>query len=202
MTRARDLASLGDNTSKLEQAGLIQVIPTSVTKGASGSGSVDSKGNVTFSGTESIALNSIFTSSYQNYRILITITAKSVSDDVRMRLKTGGTDVTASNYSRAGYYSYTSGTSGHQGESAVANWGLGGVNSAAPGRTSIAIDLFNPFVAQETTGTVLTSNQDSTGYRWISLAILHDLTNAYESFTVLANSGTFSGTIRVYGYNQ
>ena len=84
MSRARDLASLGDNTSKLEQQGLVQIVPSSITKGASGSASVDSKGNVTFSGTESVRFNSVFSSSYQNYFAVYQILMKYIDNSYNL----------------------------------------------------------------------------------------------------------------------
>jgi hypothetical protein len=55
-------------------AGLVQIVPSSVTV-ASGSGSANGNGAVEFSGCSSISLNGIFSSSYDNYRILISASA-------------------------------------------------------------------------------------------------------------------------------
>ena len=196
MTRARDLASLGDNTSKLEQAGLIQVIPTGVAKGASGSASVDSKGNVTFSGTESISLGTVFTSTYDNYRIIFFGTLSTGSNQT-LRLRASGSD-------NSGATSYRSQQGTFGGSSAAAkrndtsafnlNYDSGG--SEPP---YYAIDIFRPY---STDAVKVISGM---GYKSAQADLTYGaLTSStqFDGFSIITSTGTMSGTIRVYGYNQ
>jgi hypothetical protein len=67
-----DVSKLSDGVGTNLTPGLTQIIPTSVSVG-SGSGTVSAGGAVTFSGATSISLNGAFTSTYQNYRLLIYI---------------------------------------------------------------------------------------------------------------------------------
>jgi hypothetical protein len=204
MTRARDLASLGDNTSKLEQQGLVQVVATSVTKGASGSASVDSKGNVTFSGTESIALIGIFTSTYENYKIVVTFSDATADGQIWFKLRAGATD------NSSGYYW---GTVGRNAAGTVYNnyaandtGGFFVVNADAgqPDIVSAEITLFNPQLARKTKFIGNAAGAENAGNITSFFgAGSHNATTAYDSVNFYNTSGgTLSGTIRVYGYNQ
>ena len=201
MTRARDLASLGDNTTKLEQQGLVQVIASSVTKGASGSASVDSKGNVTFSGTESIALNSVFNSTYQNYLMVFNGTT-SAAELVNFRMRLGATDATGANYQRAGAYRVTNEAIG----------GLGAINQTSafmPVLTGtgtnkyFTVNILNPFEAKPTIIYGKGADcQAGASFSMIDISAQHDLSNSYDGIILYPGSGTITGTARVYGYNQ
>ena len=199
MTRARDLANLGDNTSKLEQASLIQIVATSVAKGASGSASVDSKGNVTFSGTESISVNGVFSSTYDAYYITFAATATGLSS---YRNRLSGTDASgATDYQFQYKGTYGAGTDlsgGSTGASSV-NY-FGNVNSG----TQIIYTQFwlnNVAKADVTTGNLMTLYNDGSNRHARTGNLWHTLSTAYDGFSII-NSGTMSGTIRVYGHNQ
>jgi hypothetical protein len=64
MTRSRQTADWGS------RAGLAKIVPSSVAVG-SGTGSSDTTGKVTFSGASTVSLNGVFTSSYRNYKIIV-----------------------------------------------------------------------------------------------------------------------------------
>jgi hypothetical protein len=201
MTRARDLASLGDNTTKLEQAGLIQIIPTSVTKGASGSGSVDSKGNVTFSGTESIALNGIFSATYDNYKIVASFNTPSADTYLSFKLRNSGTD-TSTAYYWSSYETKTDGVSNvRTGSNETRVWG----NATDSGNTysySYNVEVQNPFLNVKTDYTWVSRGFTSTGTNLTTYGGGSRDASIQDSFTFYVESGTFAGTIRIYGYNQ
>jgi len=199
MTRARDLANLGDNTSKVEQQGLVQIIATSVAKGASGSASVDSKGNVTFSGTESVSLNGVFSSTYQNYRIQINGTNASALLNWQAKMRLSGTDSTASYYSSEFWVS-SAGSTGIG--SYVNNGGFFQINTNdnSNGACPTWFDIFRPFDAAITN--VLGQGYDGSAGKSKYFGGLHNVSTSYDGLTIACNTGTISGTIRVYGYNQ
>ena len=66
MTRSRQTADWGS------RAGLAKIVPSSVAVG-SGTGSANSLGTVTFSGASSVSLNGCFSSTYDNYRLMLNI---------------------------------------------------------------------------------------------------------------------------------
>ena len=198
MTRARDLSSLGDNTSKLEQQGMVQVIASSVTKGASGSASVDSKGNVTFSGTESISLNGVFSSTYENYRVLFKGSLATGSGDLKLRLRADGSNNTTSNYF---YYGVAGGgiTVTSFGSSFQSEILLGSTSTVDP--DFFVLDFMNPQLSSN--ATVLVGNYVYSGNGTIrNLYAAQSQFISFDGFSIYPASSTISGKITVYGYNK
>jgi hypothetical protein len=203
MTRARDLASLGDNTTKLEQQGLVQVVASSVTKGASGSASVDSKGTITFSGTESIALNGVFTSTYQNYRLFVNITLQSANADFNARLRVSNADNSVADYSYSGLELPTGGSVTLDAAAGTTLWKLGENYNNYDDFMGISIDLLSPQASSNTKFNSQTFGGTTAGA--FSTYIFSGVFNAptsFDSINFYPASGTVTGTIRVYGYNQ
>jgi hypothetical protein len=206
MTRSRDLANLGDNSSKLEQQGLVQLVASSVTKGASGSASVNSKGVVTFSGTEFISLNSVFSSSYTIYKLLINLDSNSADATIYLKMRSGTTDASGSNYNLGRDQINRTGaaiTSVAQND-VNTGFSLGQVDGQIPGHyLGVDITLHYPFVTSTTlmnyVGTYI--GTDSNVYSSAG-AGLHTPATSYDGVSLIASSGTITGNILVYGYNQ
>lgn len=173
-------------------AGLVQVVPTSVAVG-SGSGSVDGNGTVTFSGASSISLNNCFSSIFNNY-VLIVSSSLSASAETRMRLRTSGTDATGTNYdfySNAFTTTFNNQSSGSGQTSAYIN--------GSSSKMIFQFHIYDPFNATDTVfnayGNVSTTNTiASSGY--------HGLSTSYDGITIYRSSGTMTGSIQVYGYRK
>lgn len=176
----------------VQPGGLAKVIPSSVAVG-SGSGSVDSNGTVTFSGASSVSLNSCFSSTYDNYRILINVTG-SADDNTNFRLRVGGVDnSTASSYTRQFLRADSTTVSG-----GVLAQSFGFLGDTFTTGGTFAIDIFSPFL---TTRTKLLSHNFRAAGAILFIGVDHNQTVSYDGFTIIANSGTITGTARVYGYN-
>jgi hypothetical protein len=155
-----------------------------------------------FSAVAAVSLTAdTFTTTYNNYRLHITLTAKTVSDSVNIRLRAAGTDATGSNYVRSGFEAKV-GTFGNISSAATTLWDLGSVNSAAANRTLYALDIANIKLAQPTVLTGTAAVQDPTNFAMYGYSFLHDLATAYDSLTIYVTSGTFTGSVSVYGYNK
>jgi hypothetical protein len=198
MTRARDLASLGDNTTKLEQQGLVQVIPTSVTVG-SGSGSVNSKGTISLSGVSSAKINGCFSSTYDNYKITVAglNTATTGVAGISFRFVKSTVEST-SNYFYTFIYAGNSGGPSRTYAGSQSIWSAGALGDY---ESSVIWDIIEPFKAASRTNyygnyTGVASTNNEMGI----VNGFHTLTDSYDGFSF--SCGTFTGTIRVYGYNQ
>ena len=203
MTRARDLASLGDNTSKLEQQGMVQIIASSVTKGASGSASVNSKGVVTFSGTESISINGVFSSTYTNYKVLVSIDSSTSTGhgNLQFRFGTSGTPNSNTNYNSKGLY-FDSGSPGGLEQSGAGKIGFGYLEfspSANTGTKASVVDILNPFETKQTYAFVQGFGNQ---FRYCVSNVLFDATTSFTDFYIFPNSNGITGTARIYGYNN
>ena len=179
--------------------GLIKVVPTSVTVG-SGSSSVDVNGNITFSGASSISIIGCFTSTYDNYRIVVdpggtSASVSSVNFDLLNNTTPAGT----------GWYVlevYNVNTSGP-----TRVWYSNSANNPEPFyagdyTSSGTMDIFKPFLVSRTnfisdTVAIATNNTASNSCSGAQFSV-----GSWNGFRLTATSGTFTGTLRIYGYNQ
>lgn len=145
-----------------------------------------------FSASASTSVNDVFSTTYDNYKIVIYTSADS-DRDILLRLRVGGTDnQTASSYlwhrqaSFAGTALLADNTNSY--------WNIGASGTAA--KYPQIVELGNPFIA-EATGIAATGGRHGltqviTGY--------HNQNTSYTGFTILPNSGNLTGKVSVYGY--
>jgi len=150
-----------------------------------------------FTTASSVSVNNCFSSLYENYQIIFDGYG-STALALNLRMRSSGTDATASNYNwqelNAGGTSVT-----------------GTLSTSIPqhyfGRTdtgrNVAQQLVSgPFAAEETRFQSFSNyaNGASVGVQ-IHFGN-HAIATSYDGFTLIASSGTFTGTIRVYGYRN
>jgi hypothetical protein len=152
-----------------------------------------------FTTQSSISLDNVFTSAYENYRIIITITAKSTNGHMSLRFRAGGSDNTTSNYNFGGLLGRTTQTTSNFGGSGAAAiiWGFSNAS-----QTFSALDVVNPEIALNTQVTTTSHGGDLT--TWFSVNGSGNFTtNAqFDGITFFPATGTFSGNIKVYGYRN
>jgi hypothetical protein len=195
MTRARDVSSRG---------GLTQVIPTSISVG-SGSGSVGANGSMIFTGASSISINNCFTSTYTSYQIVLLITSGSATGHFYSRLRVSGSDNSTSVYNSTFVYSVNNSTT-----SVVENvlnqdkFQLG-YNETSARNNFLNMHIINPQIVEHT-GFVMQSNRNAATGSNILVSYngggQFANTTAFDGFTLFPASGTLTGTLKVYGYNN
>lgn len=156
----------------------------------------------TFSSTSSVSLNNCFTSTYDNYRFVYNITAFSATTDYILgRLRSSGTDNSSVEYYAPRVLGNGSTVTS---DNATANGFVVGVGSSAyPTAPHGEFDLIRPNIAEFTKISSMSSYLSTGGVpSCYSVAGCHVNATAYDGFTLAAASGTFSGTIRVYGYRN
>jgi hypothetical protein len=180
MTRSRDLANLGDNSSALENQGLVFINTTA------------------FSAVSSVSLpDNTFTTTYDNYRMMFQGVA-STNNDLNIRMRAAGVDASGANYNAQ--FVLGNGTSVSAARSANATSGR--LFEILVANCIASIDIYNPALA------VATSMFTSMGARPnSSIAIKiettgHTLETAYDSMTFIPTSGTITGSVQVYGYKK
>lgn len=196
------ISAAGTSTWSNPVQGLTQVIPTSVAVG-SGSGSVDANGAVTFSGASSISLNSCFNSTYDNYRILVKFTAQATSNaDYNLRMRLSGTDASGSDYFKGSWLNYfNSGTLNANNQNAATSILISGNVTSSVSAYNV-LDILTPFLTQKT-GIVGSGQGENPTYSFANgFSGIHNLTTSYDGFTIFASAGTFTGTLRIYGYRN
>lgn len=193
-----------DGVAALSSMGLKNVVPTSVQVG-SGSATVNANGTVTFSGASSVSLNGVFSSTYTNYRIVLDFTGSSANTSTQLRLRKAGTDYSGAQYNFGGLgMRSNSTTSSFVGVSAT-TWSLSWINGPAAGAGSSGgtVDVFNPYGNSYQKIVASMVGGDAT-----SMAGIYVGGNCFSSqaandgFTLQVASGTFNGTIQVFGYTN
>ena len=154
-----------------------------------------------FSGVASQSFNSVFSSTYDNYKIVFTKASIGTASAIRFRLRASGTDnTTASSYVRRGYGSDVPSGLYNQTESST-SWYCFSASTSTTAQSFQTIELYNPFLATETqmTSTQLEKN-GNTGSMQIAF---HDQTVSYDGFTVFSTAGhNIAGTISIFGFNK
>ena len=184
--------------------GLRLITPTSVVNGT-----VGTTGAVTFTSQSSVSLNGVFSSKYQNYRIVINTLGAGAGGGGfgnRIRLRASGTDNSASNYRYAGYGLGDASASAIfkvQSNGTTTSFLLEAASSQA--YSYKVIDVFMPFDTQNTSiqyqGMYLENTPQFFGY---DMGGIMSVTTSYDGFTFFtSDAGTsLTGTIRVYGYKD
>jgi hypothetical protein len=154
----------------------------------------------TFSAVSSYSLTSKFSATYDNYRIMLRITAKSVSGRIDARLRLATTDNSSNNYLASRIYELGSAVSGEgQTTTAVSSFQYFLERDTQSGFMSM--DLYSPFQTEYTAYTAQsnyyysaygTHNQLSAGQM--------SVTTSYDGITFLPTSGTITGEVYLYGY--
>ena len=152
----------------------------------------------TFSGSSAVNINNCFTSTYDNYRIVLSgVKAASGSVGLRFRLRASAADNTSSNYQYGRMY-----------VGLVDNIAFASVNNTTAAfwepcsasdayGSAIVIDVLSPALTERTAFIANAASNTMSLYNG-----LMTVTTAYDGFTVYPASSTLSGTVRVYGYKN
>jgi hypothetical protein len=191
MTKARDLANGG--------FGLVLIKPSTVVNGTD-----NGKGTVSFSAQSSITLRNVFSSTYTNYRVLVDITTTSTDMDLLLRFGNSGSADTTANY----YYAYWARTNGgvddsRQGNGTTSNFLAPMETYSGNGFTSVSADIHKPFLATETQGISQYATVNQAGsVVFGSGGFWKGSSTSWSDLFILTSTGTATGTIQVYGYNN
>lgn len=157
--------------------------------------------NQSFTAASAVNVNNVFSSSYLMYRILIDQFGGTNTTNLRMRLRVSGTDATGANYDYT-YLGYRSdiGTEQNQavGQTAWLPLTVNGTDT-----TFLGYDIDRPF---ETTTTAIMGigarlNATPT-VGFLTFCGFHKVNTSYTGFSFYPDTGTFSGSVRVFGYKN
>jgi hypothetical protein len=176
--------------------------PSSVAKtGASSTATINADGSVTFGSCETLSLNGVFTSSYDNYMIVMRYEKDSGSDRTAyFRMRAAGSDES----SASNYYTWqrlivdsttVSGTRSADNKGNITQTFTGA-------RNGLAGYFFGPQLAQPTAFRSTTVfNQSGAGIQ--DTVFTHSLSTSYDGFTLLLSAAeSQSGLVTVFGFAQ
>jgi hypothetical protein len=174
MTRAREIAT---------QGGLVLLNTTSFTAQAS------------------VSFNNVFTSTYDNYKIIFHATANIATGTLQLRLRSSGTD-TSANYRSERVIGIDTTLQAYPNVSGTDDFHIGNVHINGSGTTVINLDVYSPAVARTTLveGSGGLSEGANPNQQQLNVYGLQTDAPAFDGFTILPSAGTITGTVKVYGY--
>jgi hypothetical protein len=153
-----------------------------------------------FTTQSTVSINNVFTTAFDNYRIIFEANGSTTSQNVGARLRAGGSDSTASSYhQQIGEFSGTS-ASGFR-ESSANIWNrISTVNSASP--VLATMDIASPALSRFTTvtGTRQVEPTATTQIQLMGSAFAN--TTVFDGISFIVGTGTMTGTVRIYGYRN
>lgn len=170
--------------------GLNLVVPTSVT-----GGTVSANGQVTIgSAVTSIAVNGVFTSAYDNYRILLALDNHNGGASVEFQLQ----GITSGYYTTGYYMSFGISTMTGYSSASTDKW-FCNFNNQSTYASAFQMDLMSPNLAKRKVCAV--TGQGANGPSQISGT--NNSATQSTGFNITKSGDTMTGgTIRVYGYNN
>jgi len=150
-----------------------------------------------FSASNQVNVDSVFTSTYQQYKIFINLTAISAATNIMFRLRVGGVTNSGNDYTYIGWDVNDAGGSGAAVGTATSRLIQFASNTGAA--TGTTIEIFNPQQTLRTKAFL----QHTTGTQYRSMAGFTSVTTSYDGFSLVADTGeTITGNYWVLGYQK
>ena len=166
---------------------------------AASSGSIVLLNRTAFSAVSSQSINSVFSSTYTNYQVIINGYSSALAD-MKFNYRLSGTDATANSYRSAlatyddlGTYAFIGGTATYL--------KLGKIVDSSTQRS-----VWNMIVAEPTAnnrkGLSFTGWNGQTKIYWGGGDYIGSDSSAYDGFTLSCSTGTMTGSVAVYGWKE
>jgi hypothetical protein len=155
-----------------------------------------------FSAVASQSITSVFSSTYDNYKIIWNYEPlTTTSQNVLLRLRTGSDDSSA-NYSHSGFYNASNSTAlNGDGDNASTSWRTVFIATTAGDYATANTELLAPNLAKPTTYQMIGAQKVGANSTQVYRAGALNTTTQYTGFTFFVTT-TMTGTVSVYGYNK
>lgn len=181
--------------------GQVLTVASGAPSWAAASGGLTLISSTSISGSNSYSFNSVFTSTYTNYKIFVKLSAvTNANDDLFMKMRAAGTDSTTGLTSQRVAGDGTSASSSRN-TSNASNWLLGLCGSGNPTIATYTLDLLDPQAATRTTFQALTLSENASVIQNTYMAGFAANNTQYDGFT-LTTTGNISATVKIYGYGN
>lgn len=171
--------------------------------GTANPGGLEFINTLTLSSVTSGAIDSVFTSSYLNYRLIISSGAASANTSLLIQMRSGGSAYTTADqrYGLLGI-NMASGSADNANSATQTGIYIGNVGTTA-GRHLATVDVVNPQQAVFTTFNIQTAFLDVGGYLSRAGGGIVPTNTQYDGFQIIATGGaTVTTTCRIYGYKN
>jgi hypothetical protein len=158
--------------------------------------------STSFSGVASQSITSVFSSTYDNYKIIWNNEpVTSSGQNILVRLRTASDDSSA-NYSHSGFYNLSNSTAlVADGDNASTSWRTVFMATTAGDYASANMDLFAPNLAKPSTFQMIGAQKAGSISTQVYRVGALNTTTQYTGFTFFVST-TMTGTVSVYGYNK
>jgi hypothetical protein len=155
---------------------------------------------ISFSAVASQSFNDVFSTTYDNYRIVFEATC-SANVTIDMRLRVSGADNSSANYWNNRTLGAGSTPQSFGASSAETAWSR--VGEFETGISTGTYDVYSPFKTQITSLAGVNQFRYTSVYQHSCMKTGQTtVTTSYTGFTLFPSSGTMTGTVSVYGYNK
>ena len=175
---AGSVLTASDTNTYLANSGLVYVTSTS------------------FTAATTVNVDNCFTSTYDNYRIIIRAVGSGGLETAFMRMRASGTNSLV-NYYQGGWYASCTNASGYLSVNNGTAWFVLNVINAIPSNTSL--DVYAPKLAEHTN---YTGQCSEAGTSMWAINGNHRVSTAYDGFSLYLNATNMTGSVTVYGYRK
>ena len=153
----------------------------------------------TMSAVASQSLNDVFSTTYDNYKILLNVTATGAAD-LSLRMRVSGADDSSANYQRQKLEIDSTTISGSKSTNQTSSRFVE-INTSDANSLTV-IEVMSPFLARPTMYLSSNSQRSGTTHFMSFLSGAHNVSTSYTGLTIIPNTSTVSGTVTVYGYKK
>jgi len=148
------------------------------------------------SAAATLTMDSVFSTTYQNYLLVGTFTG-SADADVTIKFRTGGVDNVNSSYSYVSLFNNT--TTVSPGGLTTGDTKGKFTNSGSSGTSVFSSTIFNPFASLHTGYITQQTRFIGGSLGQCSFFGGFNVGTSFDGFKLSTNTGTFTGTVRLYG---
>ena len=193
---AGQILTAAQMTTLQANIGLVPMTPSSV----SGTGVTIVGNTTTIAAASTASINGVFTSAYTNYVVTYNITA--LSNYLRLQLKTAGADISTNYGGTAAYINDNSAAWSWLNAGAVSWNATNFLLSLNTSGVFGSFTIFNPNIAANTWIDGSATTFTSTNSAKLVYGQRNNGTDQATGLTLFPDSGTFTGTVTVYGYRK
>lgn len=153
-----------------------------------------------FSGVSSVSVNDVFSATYERYLILPNLIG-TANGKLNMRMRVSGSDNSSTNYRQQSLNPSAANLNSGR-VTGQTSWQIGRMHSEAAIYTYTRTEIQNPFETTYTAGFSQWSDAITGNIDFGTASLGLDVTTSYTGFTLLAENGNMTGSVRVYGYSE
>ena len=155
-----------------------------------------------FSAVSSQSINSVFSSTYTNYSIVLFVLPSAFSA-LQFRLRASGTDATGANYNFQQIRAYSGTTLNTSAVASQTSWQFGASfnDDTTADYKIIKAEIIRPNEAVNTKY-FFQHYQGADRSELNFVGGTHAVASAYDGFSIYPSTGNITGTVSVYGYNK